>query len=194
MRFLAISSTVATLVGIAACGPADSTIPTEQRNSAAALPAAKVAATPNEDPHFRTRLSGAEEVPVRVTDGRGKLKIKLSKDGKSLDYTLKVDDINNVVASHIHLAKAGVNGPIVLFLFGPAAPGGGPVHGELAKGTKTAADLIGPLLGHPLSDLVAAIEADTAYANVHTNDGIAPTNTGPGDFPGGEIRGQVHGH
>jgi hypothetical protein len=26
---------------------------------------------------------------------------------------------------------------------------------------------------------------------VHTNDGVAPTNTGPGDFPGGEIRGQI---
>ena len=35
-----------------------------------------------------------------------------------------------------------------------------------------------------------------AYVNVHTNDGIAPVNTGAGDFPGGEIRGQVehHGH
>jgi len=27
--------------------------------------------------------------------------------------------------------------------------------------------------------------------NVHTDDGVAPANTGPGDFPGGEIRGQV---
>jgi hypothetical protein len=37
----------------------------------------------------------------------------------------------------------------------------------------------------------AAIEAGDAYVNVHTNDGVAPTNTGPGDFPGGEIRGQL---
>jgi hypothetical protein len=28
------------------------------------------------------------------------------------------------------------------------------------------------------------------YTNVHTDDGIPPVNTGPGDFPGGEIRGQ----
>jgi hypothetical protein len=26
---------------------------------------------------------------------------------------------------------------------------------------------------------------------VHTNDGVPPTDTGPGDFPGGEIRGQI---
>jgi hypothetical protein len=30
-----------------------------------------------------------------------------------------------------------------------------------------------------------------AYVNVHTSDGVEPPNTGPGDFPGGEIRGQV---
>jgi len=38
---------------------------------------------------------------------------------------------------------------------------------------------------------VAALSTAGAYANVHTNDGVAPTNTGPGDFPGGEIRGQI---
>ncbi len=61
----------------------------------------------------------------------------------------------------------------------------------LAHGTFTAANLIGPLTGHPLSDLIAALSTGGAYANVHTNDGVAPTNSGPGDFPGGEIRGQI---
>jgi len=35
------------------------------------------------------------------------------------------------------------------------------------------------------------MRAGNTYVNVHTNDGVAPTNTGPGDFPGGEIRGQI---
>jgi hypothetical protein len=61
----------------------------------------------------------------------------------------------------------------------------------LAEGTITAANLIGPLAGHPLSDLIADMESGGAYVNIHTNDGVAPTNTGPGDFPGGEIRGQI---
>jgi hypothetical protein len=30
-----------------------------------------------------------------------------------------------------------------------------------------------------------------SYVNVHTSDGAAPIDTGPGDFPGGEIRGQI---
>jgi hypothetical protein len=39
--------------------------------------------------------------------------------------------------------------------------------------------------------LLDAIRAGLTYVNAHTNDGVAPTNTGPGDFPGGEIRGQL---
>jgi len=41
---------------------------------------------------------------------------------------------------------------------------------------------------------LAAIEAGNAYGNVHTDDGVAPGNTGAGDFPGGEIRGQLDAH
>jgi hypothetical protein len=99
--------------------------------------------------------------------------------------------MTNVVASHIHLGPPGVNGPIVLFLFGTAPSGGGSQNGVLGSGTKTAANLVGPLTGHPLSDLVTNMREGGAYVNVHTNDGVAPTNTGCGDFPGGEIRGQI---
>ena len=37
----------------------------------------------------------------------------------------------------------------------------------------------------------ALIENGGAYVNVHTNDGVAPPGTGPGDLPGGEIRGDL---
>ena len=73
-----------------------------------------------------------------------------------------------------------------------ALPGGsGPRSGLLVSGTFTAADFRGALAGQPMSALVDAILAGNAYANVHTDDGVAPPNTGPGDFPGGEIRGQL---
>ena len=51
--------------------------------------------------------------------------------------------------------------------------------------------VVGALAGQPLSALLDAINAGNAYVNIHTNDGVAPTDTGPGDFPGGEIRGQI---
>jgi hypothetical protein len=152
---------------------------------------------------FKTKLSGDQEVmPIGIVNNsqaRGKAEFKLSKDGTELHYKLNVSRIENAFMAHIHMAPAGSNGPIVVWLFPSTAPvpgpvGGGRINGKIAEGTITAANLVGPLAGHPLSDLVAAIQAGNAYVNVHTNDGVAPTNTGPGDFPGGEIRGQLSGH
>jgi hypothetical protein len=140
---------------------------------------------------FKTHLTGDEENPPRPTRAQGEAHFTLSDDGTELHYKLIVANIDNVVASHIHLGPPGANGGIVVFLYGNAPAGGGRTQGVLAEGTITAASLINALAGHPLSDLVAEIEAGNAYVNVHTNDGVAPTNTGPGDFPGGEIRGQI---
>lgn len=39
--------------------------------------------------------------------------------------------------------------------------------------------------------LLDRIREGNAYVNVHTNDGVALAKQGPGDFPGGEIRGQI---
>jgi hypothetical protein len=141
---------------------------------------------------FKTSgLNGGEEVPPRDSNARGNAIFSLSDDGLTLSYKVIASNIDNVVASHIHVGPPGVNGPIVLFLFGTVPPGGGRTDGILAQGTATAANLIGPLAGHPLSDLIAAMSSGGAYVNVHTNDGVNPPNTGPGDFPGGEIRGQI---
>jgi hypothetical protein len=141
--------------------------------------------------HFNPRLLGENENPPHETAAHGRAVFHVSDDGQSVSYILVVNDITNVRQSHIHLAAAGVNGPIVVFLYGPVAAGGGPIDGEIASGTFTALNFIGPLAGHPMSDLLAAMRSGNAYVNVHTDDGVAPANTGPGDFPGGEIRGQL---
>jgi hypothetical protein len=161
---------------------------------AALLPLVLVAPTlagPPAAKNFGTHLTGAEEVPSRDCPGQGEATFQLSPDGTQLSYRVIASNMTNVVASHIHLGPPGVNGPIVLFLFGTAPSGGGSQNGVLGSGTKTAANLVGPLTGHPLSDLVTNMREGGAYVNVHTNDGVAPTNTGCGDFPGGEIRGQI---
>jgi hypothetical protein len=136
-------------------------------------------------------LAGRFEVPERDTPAIGTAIFHLTDDGTGLDYALRVANIHNVVQAHIHIGAAGANGPVGVFLFGPVDPAGGPVHGVIAEGTITADDFIGPLAGLTLADLVAEIEAGNTYVNVHTDDGVDPTNTGPGDFPGGEVRGQI---
>jgi hypothetical protein len=144
-----------------------------------------------------TLLQGNNAVPPHDTHADGKVSVKLSADGQSMDYTLTVHDITNVTQAHFHMAAAGVNGPIVVWLFPnvkstAALPGGGGTIKKLVmSGTFTAADFRNVLAGKTMADLVAAIQAGNIYGNVHTDDGVAPPNTGAGDFPGGEIRGQL---
>lgn len=136
-------------------------------------------------------LCGADEIPANESPGRGTVVFGLSADESMIDFRVIVANIQNVTTSHIHLAPKGQNGPIVAFLFGPVGSAGGRTDGVIATGMLTAASLVGPLAGHPFSELIAAMRSGHAYVNVHTNDGVDPPNTGPGDIPGGEIRAQI---
>ena len=159
-------------------------------NSSLSLAAAASASASVPDAkNFVAHLAGANEVPARDTRAEGEIKLQLSSDGQSLEYRIISSNITNVVASHIHIAPVGVNGGVVVFLFGNVPPGGGRTDGVLAAGTITAAKLINALKGHPLSDLMDSIRVGHAYANVHTSNGSG--TPGPGNFPGGEIRGQI---
>jgi hypothetical protein len=132
---------------------------------------------------FGTHMTGAEETPPRPSAGQGQLILTPREDGTSLRYKLMVANIENVTQAHIHFAVPGVAGPVIAWLY-PAAPPAtlipGPFNGVLAEGVITDANVVGPLAGQGVAALVAAIEAGTAYANVHTTQ-----------FPPGEIRGQV---
>jgi len=142
---------------------------------------------------FFVPLSGDQEVPPRATPASGMALIWLSADEESLRYVLLAFNIDNVVASHIHgpIGPVGVNQPVVAPLIPDQPCGGGRSDGLLGKGTITEADLVGPLADRPFEELVSALLAGNTYVNVHTNDCVAPTNQGPGDFPGGELRGQI---
>ena len=150
--------------------------------------------------HHGTPLSADEEVMpagvVNTSRARGSAIFQINEAQTAITYQLIVANIENVFQAHIHRAAAGANGGIVVWLYPSTAPvagptGGGRIDGVIATGTITAANLVGSLAGQPLSALLAELSNGNAYVNVHTNDGVAPTNTGPGDYPGGEIRGQI---
>ena len=157
----------------------------------AARPSVVPAGGGGADQTFLAQLDGDAEVPANSSRARGIAVFHVVNDDEALAFKLIVANIENVVAAHIHLAPEGVNGPVVAFLFGPEPPGGGRSSGVLARDVIHGEDLLGPLAGMSLDALLDEIRAGNAYVNVHTNDGEAPTNTGPGDFPGGEIRGQI---
>ena len=155
------------------------------------------AAEASDQRNFRTHLTGEAERPTpRETRATGQAIFHLSKDGTELEYKLIASNIENVTQAHIHMGPPTGTGGIVVWLYPeagpPAAPAGaGRTDGVLAEGTITASDLVGTLAGQPLSALLALMNGGQAYVNVHTNDGVAPPDTGPGDFPGGEIRGNL---
>jgi hypothetical protein len=140
--------------------------------------------------NFVATLSGDQEVPARDTQAVGVATFKLREDGTALVFKLNVANLDNVVAAHIHCGAVGVNGPVGVTLF-MGSPAGGTVNGTLAEGTITAPDAGNACGWTDLAAVLAAIRSGATYVNVHTNDGVDPPNTGPGDFPGGEIRGQI---
>jgi hypothetical protein len=140
--------------------------------------------------NFVATLSGDQEVPARDTQAVGVATFKLRHDGTALQFKVNVANLDNAVAAHIHCGAVGVNGPVGVTLFA-AAPAGGAVNGTLAGATITAPDPGNGCGWADLAAVLAAIGSGATYVNVHTNDGVAPPNTGPGDFPGGEIRGQI---
>ena len=141
--------------------------------------------------HYTAKLRGTSEVPKRTTSARGNASFRVSRDGKSIRFQIKVSGISNVVGAHLHLGVAGVNGPIVAHLYGPQSPGGGRRSGTLATGTIKTSHLMGSLEGKAMKKLVNAIKAGKVYVNVHTDDGNGSSDTGAGDFVSGEVRGQV---
>jgi hypothetical protein len=130
-------------------------------------------------------LSGANEVPpVTDTDAGGVAVYRLSADGMTLRYTLVVVNLTTPpVAAHIHApAPPGVNASVVAFLLPPNPRSScAQVTATVLRcvGEITAANLVGPLAGHPLSDLIAIMADGNSYTNVHTTR-----------HTGGEIRGQ----
>ena len=137
------------------------------------------------------------------SEAQGQAIFTIAEDELSFDYKLIAANIDNVVQAHIHCGPKGTNGSIFIWLFpsvtstsaltGPT----GRHDGVLAEGTVVALN-VRPIAASAVcpggvanfADALRQIRSGNAYVNIHTNDGVAPTNTGPGDFPGGEVRGQ----
>jgi hypothetical protein len=134
----------------------------------------------------KTRLSGFEEVPAIVTEGNGKLKLRINRSAQTIDYRLSYDELEGgaVLAAHIHTGQRAVNGAITAFLCGghdkPPCPPSGEVEGTIDANdidARAAAQGV-----ENFDDFLTAIRNGVTYGNVHTQR-----------WPGGEIRGQIRG-
>jgi len=138
----------------------------------------------------RTRLTGFQEVPAISTDAGGKFRAKLRTSSQEIRYELSYADLTGAVQqAHIHIGQRSVNGGISVFLCsnlgnGPAGTQACPPAPATISGTIRPADVIGPvdqgIDPMEFDELVGAIRAGVAYANVHSET-----------YPTGEIRGQL---
>ena len=124
----------------------------------------------SEATQFSAWLTGAEETPPVDTPASGVARFTLAEDGM-LSYEIAVRDIGvaePITAAHIHEGAPGDSGPPIFTLF--------PMNDDEF-------DPENPLMGTvDLTDeQVATLLAGNYYVNVHT-----------GDFPAGEIRGQIY--
>jgi hypothetical protein len=202
-RAIPLGAITALLVGCTADKPAPTAV--ELR---VPLYVASSHAGGNGDINMGTHMTGAEEVFVAApgaptpadskAQGEAIFRVNTSANGTvTVDFRLIASNIDNVIMSHIHCGPRGANGPIRMWLYpnvgpsgAPAPSGGGRQNGVLASGSFSPTGVICPD-GTPLLE---AMQAGLTYVNVHPTDGTDGVNTGPGDFPGGEIRGQLdHG-
>jgi hypothetical protein len=135
-----------------------------------------------------TPMTGYEENNDVSTTGTGSFTAHLANDGESLTYELSYSGLEgNVLQAHVHFGKRALNAGISFFLCtnlnaatDDDCPQSGTVTGEI-----DAADVIGPLAQGiepgAFGEIVAAMRAGHAYANVHTSK-----------WPGGEIRAQIN--
>ena len=150
--------------------------------------------------HDRSRLdaslSGYQETPTLSTDANGLFKASISRSEDKITYVLSyAGDFNanpaggTVTQAHIHLGAPAIAGGIAAFLCsnlgnGPAGTPACPTPSGTVTGTITPAQVIGPggqgIQAGEFAELVRALRAGAAYANVHTTT-----------FPAGEIRGQI---
>ena len=137
---------------------------------------------------FRATLTGAAERPTaRTTPATGTAEFTFRQD--TLRWTITMTTITNVTAAHIHIGGTDVAGGIILALTPP-------VSNTSITGLIARAGFIAPAAPNQaitFDALLDLMRSGGAYVNVHTNNTANdPTNdTGPGDFPGGEIRGQI---
>lgn len=154
------------------------------------------AAVANDSARFTASLTGYQETPTLSTAGKGIFKASINKGGTEIRYTLTYQgpfDANpaggTVTQAHIHLGARAIAGGVSAFLCsnlgnGPAGTPACPATEGTVTGVITAAQIIGPapqgIQAGEFAELVRAIRAGAAYANLHTTT-----------FPAGEIRGQI---
>jgi CHRD domain-containing protein len=107
--------------------------------------------------HFIANLSGKSAIPPNPSAvATGKATFTVTDGGKKMSYSVNATKINHVDNVVLVYWPTGANraSNIVLLRTGAQHGATGPINGVLVQGTITSSDLVGPLKGKHISDLV----------------------------------------
>jgi hypothetical protein len=107
--------------------------------------------------HFIANLSGKSAIPPNLSlVATGKATFTVTDGGKKMLYSVNATKINHVDNVVLVYWPTGANraSNIVLLRTGAQHGATGPINGVLVQGTITSSDLVGPLKGKHISDLV----------------------------------------
>jgi hypothetical protein len=141
---------------------------------------------------LKAELRGFRETPSVSTVGRGRFAALISDDESAVAWRLRYSDLEGTITqAHIHFGDRNVSGGVSVWLCSnlasPPTPAGVqpcPPPPATISGIFRAIDVVGPasqgIAPEELTELIEAIRAGLAYANVHSTK-----------FSSGEIRGQI---
>ena len=130
---------------------------------------------------YSALLTGAESVPAVTTVAEGTLDLVYDAEDEKLTFILKITKkLTNPTVATIYQGTPGSEGDAVYTLYVADDPNQGTYQGTLAEGTIVAMDLVGPLQGKTITDLLSLIEEGEAYVSV-----------GNKSHPVDAIRGQI---
>jgi len=149
---------------------------------------------------FQATLSGYQETPANSTTGFGEFTAKLDDKASTptIHFVFSYSNLEGqkvtggkILFAHVHFGQTGVAGGVSYFLcdnstvpVAQACPDDGSGSGTV-EGDITAANVIGPngqgIEPGSFDEIVRAMQAGKAYANIHTTR-----------WPAGEIRGQIN--
>ena len=128
---------------------------------------------------FTAIMLGSDQVPPVDTNATGYTSFRTAANNTVIKYKVNVTGISNVTGSHINFGKAGANGDMIVDLFKDSKKNL-IKQGKAIRGNITNADLVGPLKGKTLAELMSTMKNGDAYVSIDT-----PTQVN------GEIRGQI---
>jgi hypothetical protein len=140
---------------------------------------------PLESASYAADLSGSNSVPAVTTQAAATFSMQYLPETKELSWTLDIThSLTSPTLAAIYEGAPGATGAAVYTLYVAGEGEEGAKTGNLAEGVIDEADLVGPLQGGTIADLIQLVRDGSAYVSIGNK-------SHPVDAIRGPIKGQA---